>query len=87
MKKLIQLLIEKMTSKTFGYLLVVIIIFTGLNIQAQWQDVGSPGFSAGPVEATSLAFDGSGMPYIAYVDGGNSNEATVMKFNGSSWEI
>ncbi len=85
MKKLIQLFIKKMNGITSGYLLVGIVIFTGLNAQAQWQDVGSPGFSAGPIVSTSLAFDGTGTPYVAYQDEGNSYFATVMKFNGSSW--
>ncbi len=52
----------------------------------EWQDLGSPGFSAGEVNHTSIAIDNSGTPYVVYDDGGNSSKATVMKFNGSSWE-
>ena len=49
-----------------------------------WQNVGSPGFSAGAAEYTSLAFY-NGTPYVAYQDYGNSAKATVMKYDGSSW--
>jgi hypothetical protein len=35
---------------------------------------------------TSLALDSSGVPYVAYRDGANSNKATVMKYDsGSGW--
>jgi hypothetical protein len=27
----------------------------------------------------------NGTPYIAYIDGSNSERVTVMKFNGTSW--
>ena len=42
--------------------------------------MGNPGFSAGPVEVTSLAFDGCGTPWVAYMDEISSNKATVMFF-------
>ncbi|MGH2506281.1 MAG: InlB B-repeat-containing protein [Ktedonobacteraceae bacterium] len=51
-----------------------------------WQAVGTEGFSAGKVDYTSLAFpNNSTTPYIAYEDYGNSDEATVMKFDGTNW--
>ena len=50
-----------------------------------WQQVGTAGFSAGTAYEISLAFDGS-TPYVAYADGGNSNKASVRKFNGTAWE-
>ena len=58
--------------------------FTG-NGDTGWEAVGLPGFSAGVANYTSLALDASGTPYVAYQDYGNSNKASVMKFNGSSW--
>ena len=51
-----------------------------------WQVVGTAGFSSGIAYVTSLAIY-NGTPYVAYGDGGNSNKATVMKFNGTSWEL
>jgi len=51
-----------------------------------WVTLGSAGFSAGPVQYASMAVDSSNTPYVVYQDGGNSNKATVMKFNGSEWE-
>ncbi len=50
-----------------------------------WQTVGTAGFSAWDVEYTSLAFSNSGEPYVAFRDDGNSEKATVMKFDGSNW--
>jgi hypothetical protein len=54
-------------------------------LAGNWVTVGSADFSAGGAYYTSLAFDGSGNPYVAYTDGGNSYKATVMKYSGSSW--
>ena len=54
-------------------------------ITYSWQNLGSAGFSTGFVGYTSLAFNPSGTPYIAFEDFGNGDKATVMKFNGSSW--
>ena len=51
-----------------------------------WNSVGNTGFSAGQVQYTSLAFN-NGIPYVAYMDGGNGNKATVMKYTaGVGWE-
>jgi len=33
-----------------------------------WVQVGTPGFSAGQADFTSLAFNSSGTPYVAYQD-------------------
>jgi len=47
---------------------------------SNWVTVGSAGFSTGQAKFTSLAFDGSGTPYVAYTDYGNGGNATVMKY-------
>jgi hypothetical protein len=52
---------------------------------SSWVNVGPAGFSAGEVLSTSLVLDGSGTPYVAFMDAGKENKATVMKFDGSSW--
>ncbi|WP_261808006.1 fibronectin type III domain-containing protein [Paenibacillus sp. N3.4] len=55
---------------------------------SSWVTVGSAGFSAGTANFTSIAIDsssGTPYPYVVYQDSGNSNKATVMKYNGSSW--
>ncbi len=50
-----------------------------------WVNVGTPGFSAGQADYTSIAIDASGTPYVVYRDSANSKKASVMKFNGSAW--
>ncbi|MBL7899773.1 MAG: T9SS type A sorting domain-containing protein [Crocinitomicaceae bacterium] len=50
----------------------------------QWQFFGSPAFSPGQVQYTSLAVDGS-TPYVAYRDLANMNKCSVMKHNGTNW--
>jgi hypothetical protein len=53
-------------------------------LYGSWTLVGNAGFSAGHSGYTSLhVYDN--MPYVAYMDNGNSGKATVMTYNGSSW--
>uniref|UniRef100_UPI0040570860 thrombospondin type 3 repeat-containing protein n=1 Tax=Candidatus Electronema sp. TaxID=2698783 RepID=UPI0040570860 len=47
---------------------------------ASWEQVGAAGFSAGAIMHTSLAFDSSGTPHVAYQDYANGCKASVMKF-------
>ena len=46
-----------------------------------WNLLGSAGFSAGVTKYTSIAIDGDGKAYVAYMDQANGDKATVMKFN------
>ena len=51
------------------------------------EEVGVAGFTPGTARELSLAFAKDGVtPYLAFQDGINENKATVMRFNGSSWE-
>ena len=54
----------------------------------EWETVGNAGITAGGAEYTSIVLDRTGIPYIAFRDGaeGVNYKATVLKFNGSSWE-
>lgn len=55
--------------------------FDGTN----WITVGSPGFSAGYADQTSLAINSNDEPYVAFVDLTQLYKATVMKFgNGTT---
>ncbi|MGG1633008.1 hypothetical protein [Paenibacillus sp. NRS-1760] len=51
-----------------------------------WQEVGNTGFSEGRVDYTSL-YVYNGTPYVAYMDGENSDKATVKKYDNvrSDW--
>ena len=57
------------------------------DVQPMWRVVGTAGFSAGIADYTSLAFDSTGTPYVAYEDGSNGNKATVQKFSAGSWTV
>jgi hypothetical protein len=66
-------------------LLLILFLFFSTNIlSAQWGDVGSAGFSSGTASYLSMCMDGS-TPYAAYQDAGNSDKATVMKYDGTNW--
>ncbi len=51
------------------------------------QIVGTAGFSPNPVFFTSMAVSKTGVPYVAYRDDANGGKATVMRFNGTAWEM
>jgi hypothetical protein len=54
---------------------------TNLSVGGGWGTVGNPDFSPGATNYESLAFDSNGNPYIAFEDGGNGNQATVMTYH------
>ena len=51
---------------------------------AQWQYVGTQGFSSSRAGYQNLAVDGS-TTYVAYRDSNELRKCTVMKFDGSNW--
>jgi len=53
---------------------------------ADWEAVGTAGFSADRAEYPRIALDSNDTPYVVYRDAGNSYKATVMKFDGSNWQ-
>lgn len=80
-----QYLIRKGRTIFTFLLLNLLILFLG-NINAQWVNVGPPGFTpTGIVEYPSLAISGS-TPYVAFNDGAHGNKTSVMRFNGTNWE-
>jgi hypothetical protein len=54
-----------------------------------WEVVGNPNFTAGWAFAPSIAFSPTGVPYIAYMDYGNTFKANVMRLNtiSNTWEV
>jgi len=71
-----------------AFILIILVLITSSVLAATyvWENVGSPGFSAGgTVYSTSLAIDNSGTPYVAYRDQGNGGKATVMKYTNEGW--
>lgn len=69
-------------------LLVVFLISTTIyTTKAQWEIVGTAGFTAAGAEHPSLVFNSNNEPYVAFKDGANNSKATVMKFDGNDWVI
>jgi len=54
--------------------------FNGTN----WVNVGNAGFSSAPVTFTSIAFDATGIPYVAFSTGDSAN-AAVMRYTSIGW--
>jgi len=75
---------KKQLTLRFLWLLVIIFCIRTTTV-AQWDSLGTTAFSIGRADYTSIAIDGNDTAYIGYQDQGNSNKATVMKFNGTSW--
>jgi hypothetical protein len=50
-----------------------------LEYSGGWVTIGGTDFSTGPAGSPSLAFSGP-TPYIAFEDGANNNQATVMTY-------
>ncbi len=96
-KELFYLLCENYKNMKTNYLLKLTVAFCWVisvlnaNAQCAWESVGpsdtnSVGFSAGVTKNTTIAFNPStNNPYVVYSDGGNSNKATVMKYDGTNW--
>ncbi len=70
--------------KRIQFLLLFSLFLISVFSFGQWQNVGSPAFSSGQAQYTSLATY-AGTPYVAYRDLANSNKCSVMKHNGTSW--
>ncbi|WP_391573628.1 S-layer homology domain-containing protein [Cohnella sp.] len=51
-----------------------------------WETVGNPVEADSWLDQPLMKLDGSGTPYVAYMDGDNDGKATMKKFNGSGWE-
>ncbi|MGV3460986.1 MAG: T9SS type A sorting domain-containing protein [Flavobacterium sp.] len=65
--------------------ITLLLLFISVIANAQWQNVGTPAFTAGKALYTSLVVDEGGTPYVAYRDDANGKKASVMKYNGTSW--
>lgn len=64
---------------------VIVIAMTLFTVNAQWQAVGTAGFTPAGVDSPSLAFTSNDEPYVAFKDGASTQKATVMKFDGTNW--
>lgn len=74
-------------TRNFKIFLFILISFCRCSVSygQSWTAIGGAGFSVATATYTSIAIDGSGVPYIAYQDASNSNKAIVKKYNGTSW--
>ncbi|MCF0072796.1 T9SS type A sorting domain-containing protein [Dyadobacter sp. CY261] len=54
-------------------------------LKAQWQSIGSEGFSTGTIFRNSIAFASDNTLYVAYSDAANGQRITVKKFVSGAW--
>ncbi|MCP1997162.1 hypothetical protein [Flavobacterium sp. HSC-61S13] len=54
-----------------------------------WQSVGTPHFSENASTMLTFIIDRLGDPYVTFIDSGknNTNQASVMKWNGNEWVL
>ncbi len=71
--------------KTFSNVIILaVLILTSRIFAQQWWNEGSPAFSAGKADYTSIAIAPNGIHVVAYSDYGSallSGQATVMKYS------
>ncbi len=67
------------------FFLAVILCLVNGQAHADWEQVGAAGFTPGQAGLSSLAFDSTDVPYLAYMDGAASDKVSVMKYAGTSW--
>ncbi|WP_417909235.1 hypothetical protein [Candidatus Electronema sp. PJ] len=60
-------------------------VYAASQAQADWVQVGQPGFSPGQALFIDLAVDSNDIPYVAYKDYANTDKAIVMRFDGTNW--
>lgn len=77
-KKRVQLLIV--------FLLLLLVIAIPRTALANWQYIGTPGFSSEAIKADMFVYQGT--PYVAVVEKGSNNSAslTVMKYENGNWQ-
>lgn len=72
----------------FAIVLVFGLFMTSNLIADDWYNVGSAGFSENSFYSFDLTINANNIPYIIYGrDEANDNKATVMKYNGATWEV
>lgn len=74
--------LQKQTTRLW---LIAIILFTCTKLNAQWDTVGTRGFTVTDALYSSIDIGSNDTPFIAFRDGNNSDKVTAMKYNGSSW--
>jgi hypothetical protein len=80
-------------NKFKGLLVLFLLIFSTFSFNLKevsadmiWQKVLPVEISSSGINYPSLVIDGNNKLYVAFSDGANSNKATVMTYNGTSWE-
>lgn len=64
---------------------VIVGTMTAFTANAQWQPVGTAGFTPAGVGYPSIAFNSNDELYVAFKDGASAQKATVMRFDGTDW--
>jgi len=51
-----------------------------------WNYIGTSAFSDGPADQICMAIDKNNVPFVAFKDESGGFKASIMKYNGTSWE-
>lgn len=71
----------------FLNLITFLLAYGTATAQKQWLPAGTPGFSTGITAYTSMAVDNNNVKYVAYLDGPAGARTTVMKYDGTAWQL
>ena len=73
--------------KKLQFLSALFLFVSPILAEAQWINVGPPSFTPNQADFPGISLDANGIPYLVFRDQGAGAKASVMNYNGSSWNF